>query len=63
MHIRCQIALQKEPSQYHYDIKTLFAASAAQTVDSKFGFTKYYLGKGNNEGLVRRIMSNRATWV
>ncbi len=24
---------------------------------------KYYLGKGNNEGLVRRVLSNRATWV
>ena len=37
--------------------------NAAETAQCSLPIMQYYLGKGNNEGLIRRIMKCRPTWA
>jgi len=63
MHICRQGRLQKESRKCYAGNQAIITPSSTQTVDRTSSIRKYYLGKGNNEGLVRRVMENRSTWI
>ena len=55
--------LAKAREQILKDFHTALASSNGLTVQPSAGYFKYFVGRGNNSGLIKQLMANRWWWV